>query len=502
MRSSWKNFVWVIAVAFCVGLAGGPVQAATLNIDYAEAPEFDKTKRIRIFFDLLNQENRVVKDLKEDEITSVLIDGEEVPGTKTIETFAEAKEWVGIAILIAAHRSYTEVEDAEESEGEESEANQNARSTFDRCKQGAAKLIQQLGGSDTVSVFQYDEKGQTQIVSWTSDFSNAANKVEKASPPEAIKEFTDPPLYKAIKQVLGKIKDKAEQTEGFPRRRILLVLTDGKDQTLSKPKKADKAAKGIIELATTTEVKIYGIGYSEGTNKPLVRLSGLVDATKGAYREVPVPDEGEPELASTIEEMGEEIKKQYVLTFEPDVEVFRGAEKPVKIRVETKKDGEDAGGEYDGVKVAVIPTDIWPIIMWVLIGLGSLLGIFLLIKMIKAIAAARANRPVEYVEEDTGPVGPYKGKLSVLEGTYVGAEFYLTDDVTTIGAMDGNNIVLEAPGVSKRHAGIKIEDMRFELADFGSTNGTHVNGNKITKQFLRDQDIISIGDCKMKFSLK
>ena len=84
----------------------------------------------------------------------------------------------------------------------------------------------------------------------------------------------------------------------------------------------------------------------------------------------------------------------------------------------------------------------------------------------------------------------------------IGTEFYLTEDVTTIGRMDGNDIVLEGAGISQRHAGIKIEDMRFELADFGSTNGTLVNGNKITKQFLRDNDKIVIGDCEIRFTLK
>ena len=81
-------------------------------------------------------------------------------------------------------------------------------------------------------------------------------------------------------------------------------------------------------------------------------------------------------------------------------------------------------------------------------------------------------------------------------------EYYLTEENTTIGSVGGNTIVLPFNGVSKRHAGVKIDEMRFELTDFGSTNGTLVNGSKITKQFLRDGDVITIGEAEIRFSLR
>ena len=68
--------------------------------------------------------------------------------------------------------------------------------------------------------------------------------------------------------------------------------------------------------------------------------------------------------------------------------------------------------------------------------------------------------------------------------------------------MEGNDLLLEDNSVSKRHAGIKIDEMRYELADFGSTNGVYVGGVKITKQFLKDGDVIQIGNTEMQFRLK
>ena len=72
----------------------------------------------------------------------------------------------------------------------------------------------------------------------------------------------------------------------------------------------------------------------------------------------------------------------------------------------------------------------------------------------------------------------------------------------TLGRADGCDIVLPKNNVSKRHARLVDKQDRVVLVDLRSTNGTYVNGNKITKQFLRDQDEIAIGDCEMRFSLK
>ena len=55
---------------------------------------------------------------------------------------------------------------------------------------------------------------------------------------------------------------------------------------------------------------------------------------------------------------------------------------------------------------------------------------------------------------------------------------------------------------SRRHAEILGDPDGFLLRDLGSTNGTFVNGAKITKQFLRDGDEVRIGEARMKFSLK
>ncbi len=65
----------------------------------------------------------------------------------------------------------------------------------------------------------------------------------------------------------------------------------------------------------------------------------------------------------------------------------------------------------------------------------------------------------------------------------------------TIGRMKGNDIVLPKGNVSKRHSRILITDAAFTIVDLGSTNGTYVNGRKITgEQPITLSDKIYIGD--------
>ena len=65
----------------------------------------------------------------------------------------------------------------------------------------------------------------------------------------------------------------------------------------------------------------------------------------------------------------------------------------------------------------------------------------------------------------------------------------------TIGRVQGNDIVLPKGNVSKRHARIVLKDGKFIIVDLKSTNGTYVNGRKITSPLVvKNTDKIYIGD--------
>jgi pSer/pThr/pTyr-binding forkhead associated (FHA) protein len=74
-------------------------------------------------------------------------------------------------------------------------------------------------------------------------------------------------------------------------------------------------------------------------------------------------------------------------------------------------------------------------------------------------------------------------------------EYPLEDgDTLAIGRHPDNQIVVVHPTVSRRHACIARKGEDLVLWDAGSTNGTLVNGAKVTSAMLKDGDFVGIGE--------
>lgn len=73
------------------------------------------------------------------------------------------------------------------------------------------------------------------------------------------------------------------------------------------------------------------------------------------------------------------------------------------------------------------------------------------------------------------------------------------DPQITIGRA-GNDVVFDNPQVSRQHAVIDTANNTRTLRDVGSTNGTFVNGQRITQHTLRTGDIIQIGAFKLVYT--
>ena len=86
-------------------------------------------------------------------------------------------------------------------------------------------------------------------------------------------------------------------------------------------------------------------------------------------------------------------------------------------------------------------------------------------------------------------------KLSVRQGPRPNLIFELDQDSYTIGREAGNEIVLEDPQVSRRHATLTRQGATYLLEDIGSTNGTYVNGKRVTAPvLLSNGDTIGLAD--------
>lgn len=89
--------------------------------------------------------------------------------------------------------------------------------------------------------------------------------------------------------------------------------------------------------------------------------------------------------------------------------------------------------------------------------------------------------------------------LRFISGKYQGGEFPLRPNrEIIIGRSSDLDMVLVEDMVSRKHAKITTNDKTITIADFGSTNGTFVNGEKIRSIELKDGDRILIGTSIIK----
>jgi hypothetical protein len=78
-----------------------------------------------------------------------------------------------------------------------------------------------------------------------------------------------------------------------------------------------------------------------------------------------------------------------------------------------------------------------------------------------------------------------------------GERYPLMGAITVLGRDDAADIVLDDPGISRRHSEIRVTNdgphLVASIRDLGSTNGTFVNSERVSSQRLSDGDRITVG---------
>lgn len=81
----------------------------------------------------------------------------------------------------------------------------------------------------------------------------------------------------------------------------------------------------------------------------------------------------------------------------------------------------------------------------------------------------------------------------------------LSNAVTTLGRDESAGVFVDDPGVSRRHAEIRVSHdgphLQVLIRDTGSTNGTYLNGDQIGTEQLNEGDRITVGSTSVVFHL-
>ena len=72
----------------------------------------------------------------------------------------------------------------------------------------------------------------------------------------------------------------------------------------------------------------------------------------------------------------------------------------------------------------------------------------------------------------------------------------------TIGRQDDNDLVIADVNASRHHAHLEQEGAGWAVVDQGATNGTLLNGERVTRARLRDDDVVTIGVTKITYHEK
>ncbi|MCL4449220.1 MAG: DUF3662 domain-containing protein [Actinobacteria bacterium] len=96
-----------------------------------------------------------------------------------------------------------------------------------------------------------------------------------------------------------------------------------------------------------------------------------------------------------------------------------------------------------------------------------------------------------------------QGSAQKTKGVWIvlpdGKRVVVGDETILIGRSSNCTIPLKDPNVSRRHAQVSREGGDVVITDLGSTNSTLVNGMKIKRRKLVDDDEIMIGITKLRF---
>jgi hypothetical protein len=80
-----------------------------------------------------------------------------------------------------------------------------------------------------------------------------------------------------------------------------------------------------------------------------------------------------------------------------------------------------------------------------------------------------------------------------------GQRLSIGDEPILLGRLPSCTVVMEDPNVSRRHAEVSRQGDDVILVDLGSTNGTKVNGERVSRCRLVDGDKITLGMTTLSF---
>jgi hypothetical protein len=322
-------------------------------------------------------------------------------------------------------------------------------------------------------------------------------------------------LYEAIELALAELRN---YPKVGPKR--LILVTDGKDDGSSITEQV------VVNEANAQSVIIDAIGFGKISDQDANLLARLAKSTDGYFIRATSSDELSRELrkllslppprvfevnfqysASASSPKSSTAQLEFAAAGQPpallNIQHPLSTPQPVPSERKESKQGEDKKFDLS-------------ILLWILIGLIAIVGVYLLGRGKKKeevkheITAVPELKPAP-VDSEPSPEkrprtmvafmfpSPQKGQpaayLEGITGKARGSQYRIEQKETRIGAGDDNDLRVEDEFVSRKHATIRYDSGGLYLSDKGSRNGTFLNDAQLhlSAMALTPGDQIRVG---------
>lgn len=393
------------------------------------------------------------------------------------------------------------------------------------------QLLAGLGGIGARGQFAVIGYGESVTPGKLVDVKAAGNAVKSLSSDSSASE---PVLLDAVEHAMKLLKKAKTEPVGRPLRKIVLVIGDGRDLSADRER-----VTRLGERAAKEGVRILTIGHApDDIRRPLLTLGELSKRSGGTFRWVRLATG----WATSLQQVRDQIMKQYVLTYlvgageldNKKVTVALAgrvtAVSPIDVKVPAQGcNGTECATGYCGTATCmqVRAPEGRGLLGWLLliggIALGGLVVLVIIAYVMSmkgrpkqpkpawavpgsvppimgsappAVPVAGSGRPAPVVA--AAPVATTGPRMFVMAGPSAGHVVALAHGFT-VGKAPDNSFVLDDGYTSSHHVQFAVAGDQVTIYDRNSTNGTYINGTRVTEYVLTHGMTVKIGSTEFCF---
>jgi DNA-binding NtrC family response regulator len=107
----------------------------------------------------------------------------------------------------------------------------------------------------------------------------------------------------------------------------------------------------------------------------------------------------------------------------------------------------------------------------------------------------------EPLQGSLAPAAVRRFEITGVSGPAANVSYVSTGATCAIGSHAGNEIVVDDQAISRSHCELRVERGQIKLHDLDSTNGTVLDGVRISAAFVRDGSVIQIGRSTLRVTI-